>query len=63
LPGEAGAVELGNAEDRYTDAAADMDANELHVSGQTCARCNRPILEGEDVRRRIDGTFQHDTCP
>ena len=63
LPGESTAAGIGNAEDVYTDAATDMDDNELHASGETCVRCHQPIAAGADVRRHLDGTFQHELCP
>lgn len=62
LPGEAGAVQFNNAEDTFTDADTDMETNELHAPGKTCARCGAVIEDGQDVRRRLDGTFQHDFC-
>ena len=63
VPGESGARSVGNAEDVYTDADADMEENELHASGNDCVRCGKPIQSGQDVRRHLDGTFQHELCP
>jgi hypothetical protein len=63
LPGEAAAVGFGNREDTATDAAADMDDNELHAAGQVCSRCHGVIGPEEAARRHLDGTFQHEICP
>ena len=41
----------------------DLEGNELHASGQTCARCGRTFQPGEDVRRTASGAYQHDSCP
>ena len=41
----------------------DLEGNELHAGGQTCARCGRKFQPGEDVRRTLAGAYQHDTCP
>ena len=41
----------------------DLEGNELHASGQTCARCGRTFQPGEDVRRTASGAYQHDFCP
>jgi hypothetical protein len=47
----------------FEDAAADMRENELQAGiGQVCPVCHQVIEAGEPVRRRIDGTYQHDAC-
>ena len=47
----------------FEDPAADMSGNELRAgTGQVCPVCHRVIADGEPVRRRIDGTYQHDDC-
>jgi hypothetical protein len=37
--------------------------HELHAAGQVCARCGKVIEAGQDVRRRSDGRWLHETCP
>jgi PAS domain-containing protein len=40
------------------------DENELRAApAQSCARCGRPIVPGDEVRRRADGTWVHEVCP
>jgi hypothetical protein len=43
--------------------SAELESNELHAGGQTCARCGRTFQPGEDVRRTLSGAYQHDFCP
>ena len=38
-------------------------SNEAHAPGQLCARCGVLISPGQDVRRRLDGTWVHEICP
>jgi len=63
LPGEKGAVDFLESEDRATDADVDFEVNELHAAGQTCVVCHAAIGPTDDVRRHLDGTFQHEICP
>ena len=63
LPGEKGAVDFLDSEDRATDADVDFEVNELHAAGQTCVVCQKVIGPTDDVRRHLDGTFQHEICP
>jgi hypothetical protein len=37
--------------------------NELHASGQVCARCGTVINATQDVRRLLDGGWVHEVCP
>jgi hypothetical protein len=43
--------------------AEPFDDNEAHAPGETCARCGNLIQPDEDVRRRADGRWVHETCP
>jgi len=63
LPGEKSASNLQDYREHLVDAAADMEDNELHVTGHTCARCGRPIRPGDDVRRTASGHYEHEVCP
>jgi len=63
LPGEEAAVGALNREDQATDADMDFEDNELHAVGKTCVACQATIGPGEDVRRHLDGTYQHEICP
>jgi hypothetical protein len=56
-------ADLPSKDAHFEDAAADMSENELQAgTGQVCPVCHRAIADGEPVRRRIDGTYQHDAC-
>ena len=63
LPGEEAAVGFLDREDQATDAAADFEDNELHAAGKTCVVCHAVIGPTDEVRRHLDGTFQHEICP
>jgi hypothetical protein len=63
LPGIQTAHDIEDAHEHLLSADADLESNELHASGQTCARCGRAIQPGEDVRRTLSGAYQHDFCP
>jgi hypothetical protein len=63
LPGLKTAHEIEEAEEQMVATDFDLEGNELHAGGQTCARCGRKIQPGEDVRRTLSGAYQHDTCP
>jgi hypothetical protein len=54
---------MEEAEEHALDAGIELESNELHATGQTCARCGRKFQPGEDVRRTASGAYQHDTCP
>jgi hypothetical protein len=47
--------------DEFT--AEQYEDNEAHAPGETCARCGRLILPGDEVRRRADGRWAHELCP
>ena len=58
------ADELRSREERYQDPAVNMTENDLHAgTGQVCPVCHQAIANGQAVRLRIDGTYQHDPCP
>jgi len=42
---------------------ARLDDNELHAQGVVCGHCGKGITAGQDVRRRLDGTWVHEECP
>jgi hypothetical protein len=44
-------------------AGEDDNDNEARAPGETCARCGALIRADQDVRRRPDGRWVHDTCP
>jgi len=62
-PGIQTAHDMEEAEEHLLDAGIDLEGNELHASGQTCARCGKKFLPGDDVRRTASGSIQHETCP
>jgi hypothetical protein len=43
--------------------SGEWDDNELHVTGQTCARCGHAIQPGEDARMQVNGQWVHEVCP
>ena len=56
-------TDLPSKDAHFEDPAADMRENELQAGiGEVCPVCHRAIEAGEPVRRRIDGTYQHDAC-
>jgi hypothetical protein len=62
-PGIKTAHDMQEAEEQLVDSHFDLETNELHASGRSCARCGRKFLPGDDVRRTASGAFQHETCP
>jgi hypothetical protein len=52
------------------DAAADVYPTEdsgfgshaLHHADATCARCNRPLTENDEARRKANGDYVHLCC-
>ena len=63
LPGIETARDMQAAEQNLTDIGIDLESNELHAGGRTCARCGQTIGPGEDVRRTASGAYQHEICP
>jgi len=45
------------------ETSLDLEGNELHATGQTCARCGQAITADQDVRRTASGAYQHEICP
>ena len=62
LPGIQTAHDMQDAEQNLTDAGIDLESNELHAGGRTCARCGQAIHPDEDVRRTASGAYQHEFC-
>jgi hypothetical protein len=55
---------IGEAEEQAVDPHADMESNELRAGeGRICPLCDRAITHGQYVRKRVDGTYQHEDCP
>jgi hypothetical protein len=63
LPGIQTAHDMEAAEEQLTDIGIDLESNELHAGGRTCARCGQTIGPGQDVRRTASGAYQHEICP
>lgn len=63
IPGEDTAANWATADTAMTDTDRDMETNELHKPGLTCARCGQPFAPADDVRRRFDGGYEHEMCP
>ena len=62
LPGIQTARDMQDAEQNLTEAGIDLESNELHAGGRTCARCGQTIRPDEDVRRTASGAYQHEFC-
>jgi hypothetical protein len=45
------------------DPPAGSEASAARTANQPCARCENPITPAQDARRRITGTWVHETCP
>jgi hypothetical protein len=63
LPGVKTAHDMEEAEEHWLGSDAQVESNELHAGGRTCARCGQPIRPEEDVRRTASGAYQHELCP
>ena len=57
-----GPIGLGPASDDPAARDGD-DGNAARPAGQSCGRCGQPITARQDTRRRIDGSWVHETCP
>jgi hypothetical protein len=44
-------------------AALGLDGTAARPVGQRCGRCGLPVAPGQDVRRRVSGTWVHENCP
>jgi hypothetical protein len=45
------------------DAAPSALGGNARAAGQRCGRCGQPMAPGQDVRRRVGGTWVHESCP
>jgi hypothetical protein len=63
LPGIKTAHDIEAAEEHLLDSGADLESNELHATGRTCARCGRALQPDDEVRRTASGAYQHEFCP
>jgi hypothetical protein len=63
LPGIQTAHDIQDAQEHLLSSDADLESNELHATGQTCARCGQAITPQDDVRRTASGAYQHEICP
>jgi hypothetical protein len=58
------ADEQQEAADHALDPFVDMESNELRAGeGRICPICDRVISHGQFVRKRVDGSYQHEDCP
>ena len=61
--------ELGAPEDEAVRRGLHPEDNvpfgdhEAHAPGEHCALCGAAIQLGEEVRRRLDGQWVHESCP
>ena len=62
LPGIQTAHDIEDAQEHLLSPGAELESNELHASGRTCARCGQTIGPEEDVRRTASGAYQHEFC-
>ena len=44
-------------------AARGLDGTAARAAGQRCGRCGLPVAPGQDVRRRVGGSWVHESCP
>ena len=44
-------------------ALSALDGIAPRAAGQPCGRCGLPVAPGQDVRRRVSGTWVHESCP
>ena len=47
----------------YEDAAAEPARHAASAPGERCGRCEEAITPGQDVRRRVGGSWVHENCP
>jgi hypothetical protein len=62
LPGIKTARDIEDAQEHLQSAEADLENNELHAGGRTCARCGQTIGPDDEVRRTASGAYQHEVC-
>jgi hypothetical protein len=63
LPGIQTAHDIQDSQEHLLTEGADLESNELHASGRTCARCGQAFGPADDVRRTAGGAYQHEICP
>ncbi len=63
LPGIKTAQDIEEAGEHLLNTGADLESNELHAGGRTCARCGQTIDPAQDVRRTPTGEYLHEFCP
>jgi len=63
LPGIKTARDMEAGEEHLEESGIDLESNELHAGGRTCARCGQTITADQDVRRTASGAYQHEICP
>jgi hypothetical protein len=56
---DSGPIGLGPA----GDPPLGLAGNPARSASQSCARCANPITPAQDARRRVTGTWVHETCP
>jgi hypothetical protein len=44
-------------------APSGLDGTAPRPAGQRCGRCGLPMAPEQDVRRRVSGTWVHESCP
>ncbi len=49
--------------DRPDETPAQWESNSARAAGQPCGRCGQPVTPRQDARRRVSGTWVHETCP
>jgi hypothetical protein len=52
-----------HAQEHVDEGGLVVDDNEAHAPGMVCGLCGAVIAGGQDVRRRADGTWVHESCP
>jgi hypothetical protein len=62
LPGIKTAQDMQRDRESYLEADVDLETNELHAAGRTCARCGLPIGPHDDARRTAGGAYEHEVC-
>jgi len=45
------------------DPPAGSEGNAARPADQSCARCGHPITPAQDARRRVTGSWVHESCP
>ncbi len=44
-------------------APAGSAGNAARATGHCCGRCGQSIVPGQDVRKRVDEVWVHESCP